>query len=256
MPHNVIISCALIDIGIQWGFFVISEMLRTDLLFDIIGSSTFILLALMSYYWGSIYSPRQHLQTWMVVVWALRLGLYLFARRLRHGKDRRLDNARMRRRKFFLYWTLQALWVFMALFPTLLLNTSRRDIPLGLRDYLGWSLWALGFGFEVLADHQKAVFRSDPENKGKFISSGLWSISRHPNYFGEIMLWFGLYLSASSVLQELQFLSVLCPILQLLLITRFSGIPPLEEEGFRRWGNDPAYHEYLRNTSLLLPYLW
>ncbi|XP_064455518.1 uncharacterized protein LOC135366650 [Ornithodoros turicata] len=256
MPHNVIISCALIDIGIQWGFFVISAVLRTDLLFDIIGSFAFILLALVSYHWGSVYSLRQQLQTWMVVIWALRLGLYLFARRLRHGKDWRLDKARGRKRKFFLYWTLQALWVFMALLPTLLLNTCHRNISLSIRDYIGWSLWGLGFCFEFLADHQKAVFRSIPENEGKFISTGLWSISRHPNYFGEILLWFGLYLSASSVLRELQFLSVLCPVLQLLLITRVSGIPPLEEEGYRRWGNDPAYHEYLRNTSLLLPYLW
>lgn len=92
--------------------------------------------------------------------------------------------------------------------------------------------------------------------QGKFISSGLWSVSRHPNYFGEILLWLGLYLSASSVLQRTEFLCVLCPIVDLLLLTRVTGVPVLEREGFRRWGNDPAYHEYLRSTALLVPYLW
>lgn len=146
--------------------------------------------------------------------------------------------------------------MLVTLFPTLLLNTSQRSVPLGIRDLLGWSLWGVGFIFEFLADHQKAVFQTDPRNQGKFISTGLWSLSRHPNYFGELLLWLGLYLSASSVLQRTEYLCVLCPVTDLLLMTRATGVPLQEREAFRRWGNDPAYHEYLRSTSLLVPYLW
>ncbi|KAG0422410.1 hypothetical protein HPB47_001764 [Ixodes persulcatus] len=257
MRNNVLISCALINIGIQWGFFVISAVLKTELLFDIVGSFTFILLVLLSYHWGSSYTLRQQIQTWMVVIWALRLGLYLFTRKLRRGKNWHQESLPPpRRRKYFLWWTLQAARVVVTLLPTLLLNTSPRSVPLGVRDFAGWCLWAVGFGFEFLADHQMATFHSDPANEGKFISSGLWSVSRHPNYFGEILLWLGLYLSASSVLQRTEFLCVLCPIVDLLLLTRVTGVPVLEREGFRRWGNDPAYHEYLRSTALLVPYLW
>lgn len=109
---------------------------------------------------------------------------------------------------------------------------------------------------ETVADHQKAAFQADPKNEGHFIRTGLWSVSRHPNYFGEILLWLGLYLSASSVFRRTEYLCVLCPITDLLLITRVTGVPKLEQVGFRKWGNDPAYHEYLRSTAVLVPFLW
>ena len=98
------------------------------------------------------------------------------------------------------------IWVYLTLLPTLLLNSSSRDPELGVRDILGWCLWLVGMSFECLADFQKAVFRSDPENRTRFISTGLWAISRHPNYFGEILLWFGLYVSASTVFRGYQYL--------------------------------------------------
>ncbi|CAN7995828.1 unnamed protein product [Ixodes pacificus] len=250
MRNNVLISCALINIGIQWGFFVISAVLKTELLFDIVGSFTFILLVLLSYHWGSSYTLRQQIQTWMVVIWALRSDLTVFSIAPTFWKMASVP------RPFTCCILRAAARVVVTLLPTLLLNTSRRSVPLGVRDFAGWCLWAVGFGFEFLADHQMATFHGNPANEGKFISTGLWSVSRHPNYFGEILLWLGLYLSASSVLQRTEFLCVLCPIVDLLLLTRVTGVPVLEREGFRRWGNDPAYHEYLRSTALLVPYLW
>uniref|UniRef100_A0A090X8X4 Putative steroid reductase ixodes scapularis steroid reductase n=1 Tax=Ixodes ricinus TaxID=34613 RepID=A0A090X8X4_IXORI len=258
MRNNVLISCALINIGIQWGFFVISAVLKTELLFDIVGSFTFSLAGTAKLPLGGAatrYGSRSR-PGWSssgLSGWASTCSRASFAagkigikKACRHHGD---GNS-------FLWWTLQAARVVVTLLPTLLLNTSRRSVPLGIRDFAGWCLWAVGFGFEFLADHQMATFHSDPANEGKFISSGLWSVSRHPNYFGEILLWLGLYLSASSVLQRTEFLCVLCPIVDLLLLTRVTGVPVLEREGFRRWGNDPAYHEYLRSTALLVPYLW
>lgn len=256
MRKNILISCALINIGVQWGFFVISAVLRTELLFELVGSCTCVLLALLSYWGSSGHSLRQRIVTWLVVLWAVRLGLYLFNRKLRHCQDAQ-SGPPPRRRKFFLWWTVQALRIQVTLFPTLLLNTSgRADVPLGVRDLAGWALWLLGFTMELVADHQKATFHADARNKGRFITTGLWSVSRHPNYFGEILLWLGLYLSASSVFLRTEYLCVLCPVADLLLITRVTGVPRLEQAAFRRWGHDPAYHEYLRSTALLVPYLW
>lgn len=255
MRSNILISCVLINIGIQWGFFVVSALLRTELLLEIVGSCTCVLLALLSYFWGSR-SLRQRIHTWLVVLWAIRLGLYLFTRKLRHSQDSR-QTVPPRRRKFFLIWTLQALRTLVTLFPTLILNTSTwADLPLGVRDLTGWLLWLVGFVLETVADHQKATFQADPKNESHFIRTGLWSVSRHPNYFGEILLWLGLYLSASSVFRRTEYLCVLCPITDLLLITRVTGVPKLEQAAFRKWGNDPAYHEYLRSTAVLVPFLW
>ncbi len=183
-----------------------------------------------------------------------RLGLYLFIRILKDGRDKRFDKTRSKPMRFLVFWGIQGVWVFVTLFPTLLLNSLTRDPPIGARDYLGWSLWAVGMTFECLADFQKAMLRSNPANKNKFISSGLWSVSRHPNYFGEILLWFGLYVSASSAFRGLQYLSVLSPIFVHLLITRLSGVPLLEKDAEKKWGKSAEYKKYVAETPVLVPF--
>ena len=153
-----------------------------------------------------------------------------------------------------------------------MLANEDNDKPLGKQDYLGWALWATGMFFEIVADMQKTSFKNDPKNQvskmfkknttfdvsnfwqGKFITTGLWSISRHPNYFGEIMLWFGLYISASSVFKGWQYLGVLSPLFVHLLITRLSGIPLLEKAGLKKWGHLKEYQDYLKNTPSLVPF--
>ena len=128
------------------------------------------------------------------MAWAARLGLFLLIRVIRTGGDRRFEKALQNPLLFFQFWFLQGLWVFVTLLPTLMMNLAERELALGVRDYLGWFLWAVGMAFEVVADMQKSQFRAQPDNRGQFIRTGLWSISRHPNYFGEILLWFGLYM--------------------------------------------------------------
>jgi len=198
---------------------------------------------------------RQFIQSHMVMAWASRLGLFLFVRVLKEGGDKRFDAVRDKPMKFLVYWTIQGIWVLVTLTPTLILNQSGRNPPLGARDYLGWSIWATGLATEVLADWQKSAFRANPANEGKFIRTGLWSVSRHPNYLGEIALWFGLYISASSVFQGAQFLSVLSPIFVHLLITRLSGIPLLEKAAQKRWGSRKDYLAYVANTPVLVPFI-
>ncbi|GIX71838.1 hypothetical protein CDAR_5411 [Caerostris darwini] len=247
---------ATVDFSIQFCVFVASAFLKTEKFYDLTGSLTFIILAHLCTKWIPDRSERQTIQSGMILTWAVRLGTFLFIRVLKSGKDRRFDKARENPKLFFVYWTMQGMWVFITLLPSLLLLSRPDFTPLSNRDYFGFGLWILGFTIEVVADFQKSVFTNLPENKGKFINTGLWSVSRHPNYLGEILLWFGLYFSASSTFKGKEILCVLCPIFDMFLITRISGIPILEKHGMQKWGKDRQYIQYVKKTSLLIPYLW
>lgn len=253
---NNIAKAAALDFGIQWCCWVFAASMQTEKFYDLAGSSTFIVLALQSLRWGGTYHTRQKVQTGMVLAWAARLGTYLFSRILHDGVDRRFNNVRHRPGVFLVYWTIQGLWVLSTLLPTLLLNMKKKDHPLSKQDYAGWVLWTIGFLFEVVADYQKSSFKANPDNAGKFICHGLWSISRHPNYFGEILMWSGLYISASTVLSGWEHISVISPILLTILLTKVSGIPPLEAYGKKKWGGDVNYQKYVQNTAKLVPFIW
>lgn len=254
---QVILKCLYVDFCIQWSMYIVSVAIKHERFFDISGSVTFFLLAYLSYEWSGYWTTRQTMQTAMVCIWALRLGLFLYVRIVKEGSDCRFDHIRHSPLRFFVAWTLQGIWIFVTILPTLLVNSEHRahlvSLPLSLRDYSGWSIWIMGFTIEVIADFQKATFRNDSKNRGKFICTGLWKLSRHPNYFGEILLWFGLYLSASSTLRGYQLLTVLCPMFDYYLITKYSGIPPLEKQGLKRWGTSAEYQTYLKKTPLLVP---
>ncbi|KAK8379380.1 hypothetical protein O3P69_019344 [Scylla paramamosain] len=231
---------AALDFSVQWVLCGAAVLLKTEKFYDLAGSGTFILLAYLNYKRNGTGHPRQLVQTGCVCVWALRLGLFLFTRVMKTGKDRRFKEALQKPSLMFVFWTMQGAWVLVTLLPTLLGVKATRQPPLGHRDYLGWGLWGVGFLLEVAADYQKTVFRNDPHNKDKFITSGLWSLSRHPNYLGEIFLWFGLYISSSACLSGWEHLAVICPLLDYLLITQVSGIPPLEKYGAAKWGDSSS----------------
>lgn len=250
---NSVASLLALDMGIQWVGWSVAALLKTEKFYDLAGSFTFILLSYLSHE-GSRKTVRQFIQSHMIMAWAGRLGLYLFMRILKDGKDKRFNRAKEDPKEFFIFWTLQGVWVFVTLLPSLLLNNSTKDVAIGRRDYLGWTFWMVGMFFEVVADFQKTMFKNDPRNEGKFINTGLWAISRHPNYFGEILLWFGLYFSASSVFRGVEYLSVLSPVFVHLLITRISGIPLLEKAGLKKWGKLPEYQAYLLNIPSLIPF--
>jgi len=242
------------SIGVNWVGCALAVLFKTEKFYDLTGSITFILVSHLSYN-SSIMSRRQTVQGWMVLAWACRLGTFLFLRIMKDGEDKRFKKAKEDSSVMFKFWTIQGIWVFVTLLPTLLLNSERRNPPIGTRDYIGWGIWGLGFLFEVVADAQKTIFRNNPLNKGKFIQTGLWSISRHPNYFGEISLWFGLYISSSSVFSGAQYMAVLSPLAVMMLITRLSGIPLLEAAGLKKWGDLPEYRKYLENTPSLIPFI-
>jgi steroid 5-alpha reductase family enzyme len=133
---------------------------------------------------------------------------------------------------------------------------SAEQTAVGAVYVIGAVMWVAGFAFEVIADRQKSQFRVDPANEGRFISTGLWARSRHPNYFGEILLWAGMAVMAIPYLSGTQWVVMLSPIFVYALLTRVSGIPTLARRGQELWGQDPAYQAYLENTPRLLPRLF
>jgi len=257
MALSALLHILGLDFAVQWIFWSISAYFHTEKFYDLIGSSTFILLTtlcLRNYSSGHL---RSTVQATFVLTWATRLGLFLFTRILKDGQDRRFNKARDDPKILFVFWSLQGVWVFVTLLPTLIMLTSRRQPNLNIQDLLGWTLWIVGFVVEVLADYQKSQFRSNPANYDKFINTGLWSVSRHPNYFGEILLWFGLFISAStSFTKWYHYLTILSPSFVYLLITRKSGIPLLEAHGQRKWGHLADYQRYLQETPVLFPSLF
>ncbi|CAL1547301.1 unnamed protein product [Lymnaea stagnalis] len=249
-------KAVILDFGIQWACWAVAASLKTEKFYDLAGSSTYILLTFLSMNQNKTIHTRQKVNSSMVIAWASRLGFYLFTRILKDGSDKRFNAVKTKPGVFWIYWTLQGVWVFSTLLPTLIVNSKKDNTRIKTRDYAGWGLWGLGFLMEVLADYQKSQFRKNPENAGKFINTGLWSISRHPNYFGEILMWSGLYVSASSTLKGWEHISIISPLFLTFLLTNVSGIPPLEAAGQKRWGSDPDYVAYVKNTAKLIPYIW
>ena len=153
--------------------------------------------------------------------------------------------------RFLLTWTLQGLWVFLTVSCALAAITAAAAQPLGALAALGTAVWIAGFAIETIADRQKAVFRADPANRDRFISTGLWAWSRHPNYCGEILLWIGVALIALPALSGWSLVTLISPLFVYLLLTRISGIPLLESRSQAKWGDSPDYQAYKARTPVL-----
>ena len=243
--------CGLASFAINWAVFVPSYLAQTERFFDLVGSLTYLTLVALALLLHQDSSPRALLLALLVVVWAARLGSFLFARVTRDGSDGRFDDIKPSFARFSMTWTLQGLWVLLTLSCALAAMTTANPKPLGLLAVLGTALWLAGFAIEVMADQQKTRFRADPANAGRFIESGIWAWSRHPNYFGEILLWFGVALVALPALSGWQHLTLISPVFVYVLLTRISGVPLLESRGKKRWGSDPAYQAYKKRTPVL-----
>jgi len=245
--------CAVLAFVIQWLAFIPAWKAQTEKYFDLTGSLTFISLILLALLLSPEPDTRSLLLAVLVSVWAIRLGSFLFLRIRKDGSDGRFDEIKPVFTRFLLTWTLQGLWVFLTMSAALVAITSSEREPLEFFAFAGLLVWLSGFSLEVIADAQKRQFRNDPANAGKFINTGLWAWSRHPNYFGEILLWTGVTLIAVPVLSGLQWVIIISPVFVTLLLTRVSGIPLLEARAARRWGNDPEYQQYLATTPRLVP---
>lgn len=251
--YPVFIICGAIAFIVNWVAFVPSNMAQSEKFYDLVGSTTYLSIIGVAVVLTPQLSLRGQLAALMVAVWALRLGTFLFRRISQDGHDDRFDDIKINPFRFFLAWTIQGLWALLTAACALAIITSGNQKPIEFIGYIGLIIWAIGFLIEIIADAQKRSFKRKPGNKGRFINVGLWSWSRHPNYFGEITLWTGMAILAIPILSGLQWVTLISPLFVILLLTRVSGIPLLAKKGQKKWGVEPEYQAYLKNTSLLLP---
>ncbi len=254
----IILLCAIVSFATHWIIAVPSLITSSEKYFDFTGMVATLLLVLTSMFAllssGAEASIRSVFVATFVSVWTLRLGIFLYKRIVKAGEDRRFRDIKKSLPKFLMTWTLSALWVFLTTVNAITLIALNPLEPIGVFFVVGALLWFLGFSFEVIADRQKKYFSEQPENKGRFITQGLWSVSRHPNYFGEILLWTGIAIIALPFLSSWQFVSLVSPVFVFLLLTRISGLPFLEEKAEKKWGEDKDYIEYKKRTPILVPF--
>ena len=245
--------CAFIFLA-QWLVFIPSYIFETEHYFDLTGSLTYVSVTLLAILFTVDISLRDILLALFVWIWAFRLGSFLFVRVKKAGSDGRFDLMKKDFWWFLMTWTIQGLWVFLTLAMALAAITSESKMAIDIFAVVGTLIWIFGFSIEVVADQQKTNFKDDPDNKDKFITVGLWSWSRHPNYFGEMVLWIGIAVIAFPILIGWQLVALISPIFVIFLLTRISGITMLESRGYKKWKDDPAYIDYLERTSILVPF--
>lgn len=244
--------CAGLAFLIQWLAFVPAYVAQTEHYYDLTGSITYLSVMICALSLAPAPDARALLLALLVSVWALRLGTFLFRRVRQDGSDGRFDSIKPDPLNFLMTWTLQGLWVFLTLSAGLAAMTSTTRPALGAWAAVGAISWAAGFGIEVVADQQKRRFRQDPANRNRFIDTGLWAWSRHPNYFGEVLLWSGVALIALPALRGGQLVTLISPVFVYVLLTRISGVPMLESRAKKRWGDDPGYRAYKQRTPSVM----
>jgi steroid 5-alpha reductase family enzyme len=249
---SLFIICASVSFVLHWIIFIPSFAFQTEHYFDLTGSISYLSAVALAFYLNPSVDPRDLLIGLLIVVWAVRLGSFLFMRVKQDGKDDRFTIMKTQFHWFLMTWTLGGLWVFLTMAAGLAAITSNTTQPFGLMAYLGLALWVFGFSIEVIADRQKRAFKKNQQKDKEFITSGLWAWSRHPNYFGEITLWIGLTLIALPVLSGWQLVTLISPVFVYILLTKISGIPLLENRGMKKWGSDPEYIDYVNRTPALI----
>ncbi len=251
----VVAWCAIIAFGVQWLAWIPASISQTERFYDLTGGLTYLAVVAFSLWAGSqseVIGTREWLISALVAIWAIRLSSFLFLRIHHAGKDGRFDQLKTSPVRFLVPWTLQALWVFLTLNVVIVINSQSGPAPpLGIWDGIGFMVWVMGFGIEVVADSQKTAFNANPENEGKWIDEGLWSRCRHPNYLGEILLWTGVAIFGVACFEGLEMVSWISPVFVYLLLTRISGIPLLDRRALAKWGDDPEYQKYRENTPAL-----
>lgn len=249
-----VVWCLIVAFAVNWIVFIPSLIRKTERFFDLAGSLTYISVTILALILGPNNETTSFIMAGLVFVWAGRLGTFLFKRIQNDGGvDSRFDRIRADPVRLFETWTLQAVWVSFTALAAWTAITSVDEAPFGVLTVIGLIVWIVGFAVEVRADGEKATFKKDPANHGRFISTGIWAWSRHPNYFGEITLWIGMALIALPAFDGREFVALVSPLFVILLLTKVSGLPALERRGQKRWGGDPDYQKYLKDVPVLIP---
>ena len=253
---NLVGQILVMTFVIQWIAYIPAFLFKTEKFYDLTGSLTYIGTILFALYaTGSLANLTlgNILVGLAIIVWAIRLGSFLFMRILKDKKDGRFDSIKKSFSQFFMTWTLQGMWVFICSSAALIAIANPSGIPINSLFILGLLMFIFGFAIEVIADNQKSAFRSIPENKDSFINEGLWARSRHPNYFGEITLWAGITVMGISTFEGMNYLAIFSPIFSYLLLVYVSGVRMLEGRGHKKWGHLEDYQNYKKNTPKLIP---
>ncbi len=248
--NEFLVAIFIIFVSANVGFIVSLIKKRNDVA-DIFWGLGFLVVAWTLFIFASSFNLRGLIVNLLVTIWGLRLALHIGWRNRGKGEDFRYKAWRKSWGKSF-YWRsylqvfiLQGLFLFLICVTIIFVNT--RIAEFSLFDILGLIIWLIGFFFEAVGDYQLLQFTKNPANKGKIIQSGLWKYTRHPNYFGEVVLWWGIFCFALSV--PFGFLTILSPLTITFLILYVSGIPMLE----KKYENNPEFADYKKRTSAFFP---
>lgn len=246
---NILLETFLITFAVQIGFFIFAAILKTDKVTDLAYGTTFAIISVFLYLWNQSHHLYQLIMVLVISVWGLRLSGYLFIRILKIGKDKRFDGIRENLLKFGMFWLLQTVAIWTIMLPSQLVLISENDVTINMIMLIGLIVSLTGILIESVADWQKFVFKN--KHKDRFITTGLWKYSRHPNYFGELMVWWGLFVYAIPALAGLEYLSIIGPVFITVLLLFVSGIPTLEKKYDKKYGAD--WRRYKERTSILIP---
>ncbi len=251
---SAFLVCAIIAFAVNWLAFIPAAAAQSDKYYDTVGALTYFSVTAVACLAAWPLDPRSMVIAAMVAIWCVRLGSFLYIRiHAAGGSDSRFDEIRTSPVRFLVTWTLQALWVLLTASAALAVITSETRVPVDVFFWVGALVWLTGITIETVADAQKKAFKDNPANKGDFIDVGLWKWSRHPNYFGEITFWTGILIMTIPVLSGWSWLVVISPLFVTLLLTKISGINLQNKQAQERWGDDPEYQRYRKNTPALIP---
>ena len=251
---EIVENAILLAFLIHWLFFIPAYLLKTEKFFDLTGSLTYISIMVYVVYTKNNLQEQlgSIILASLVILWAVRLGSFLFLRIKKAGEDKRFREIKTSFARFFLLWTISGMWVSFCSMCALTAIASNDGVIVNNIFYIGLVTFIIGLSIEIIADSQKTKFRKDPKNKDKFINEGLWAKSRHPNYVGEITLWAGVAIMSFSSLEGWQYISLISPIFTYLLLVYVSGVPQLTASGQKKWGHLESYQDYIKNTPTLI----
>ena len=251
---EIVENAIILAFLIHWILFIPAFLFKTEKFFDLSGSFTYV--SVMIYV---VYSKNKFFDqiggiilASLIILWAIRLGSFLFFRIKKAGEDKRFREIKTSFFRFFMVWTISGMWVSLCSMCALTAISSANGVHMNPLFYIGSIIFLFGFILEIVADNQKTKFRKDPKNKDKFINTGLWARSQHPNYVGEITLWGGIAIISCSSLVGWQYISLISPIFTYILLVYISGVPQLKDSGQKKWGHLDSYKEYLKNTPTLI----